>query len=74
METTETMVIEGGYHQLSGEEIKEKIVGKTIRGAYLSYIFVIFFAEDGTMEGKNNVGAHDFGKWSVDVKDKSLTG
>jgi len=27
--TTEKMIIDRGYHQLSGEEIKQKLVGKT---------------------------------------------
>ena len=34
MKNTEEMVIESGYKQLSGEELKERIVGKTVWGDY----------------------------------------
>jgi hypothetical protein len=72
--TAETIIIESGYHQLSGEELKQRIGGKTIRGDYLyGFKFVTFFDRNGSMEGKNNVGAHHFGEWSVDMKDKSFT-
>ncbi len=71
---TEAMIIESGYKQLTGEEIKNKVVGKTIIGDYLrGFKYVAFINKDGTIEGKNNVGSHNFGEWIIDMKDNTLT-
>ncbi|MCP4073175.1 MAG: hypothetical protein GY742_15775 [Hyphomicrobiales bacterium] len=70
----EAMIIEGGYPQLSGEELKQIIAGKTILGDYAySFKFVAFINRNGTMEGKNNVGSHHFGEWSINKKTKTFS-
>ncbi len=72
--TTEAMMVNSGYPQLSGEELKEKIGGKTIWGDYLyGRYYITAFDLNGTMEGKNDIGSHHFGKWSVNMKDKTFT-
>ena len=72
--TTEKMMIEAGYHQLSGEDLKQRISGKTIRGDYLYGRNYISFADkNGTIEGKNDIGSHHFGEWSVNMEGNTFT-
>ncbi len=75
VETTEPMMIRYGYLQLAGEEIKKRITGrKTISGDYLyGRKYIVAFAQDGTMEGKNDIGSHHFGEWSVNMEDDTFT-
>lgn len=70
----ENSIIESGYHQISGEALKQRIVGKTIIGDYLyGYKYVGIFNADGSLEGENNVGSHHIGEWSIDTKNNTLT-
>ena len=70
----EATIIESGHQQLSGEALVQKIGGKTVWGDYrYGYKYVTVLNRDGTTEGKNNVGAHHFGKWSVDMKANTFT-
>jgi hypothetical protein len=74
MKTKESIIIDGGYQHLSGEELKQRIVGKTIAGDYLyGYTFVGTINSNGTIEGKNNVGSYHFGEWSIDLEENTLT-
>jgi len=51
--TTEKMIIDRGHHQLSGEEIKRKITGKTVWGDYYNgRTYVTYIDKDGSAEGK----------------------
>jgi len=60
--------------QLSGEELLSKIANKTIFGDYMmGYKFIIEFYEDGTAEGKNHVGSHNFGTWSIDREKHTMS-
>lgn len=71
---SEETIIKSGYRQLSGEALKQKIVGKVVWGNYLyGYTFITIMNPNGTMEGKNNAGAHHFGEWSIDMAENSLT-
>jgi len=73
MGTTEAMVVKKGYRQLSGEELERRMGGKTVRGDYLyEFKFITFFDRNGTMEGRNNVGAHHYGEWSIDTKNETI--
>lgn len=75
VKTTEEMIIECGYKQLSGEALKERIVGKTIKGDYYlgrHYEYISYIDENGTTEGVNDVGTHCVGEWSVNMDDGSL--
>ena len=65
--TTEAMIVKAGYKPLSGEELRQKISNKTVFGDYgYLFKFVTVLEENGAMEGRNNAGAHNFGKWSID--------
>ncbi len=72
--TTETMIIEKGYKQLSGEELKERISDKTISGDYYNgRIYITYIDEAGNMEGENDLGSHRFGKNIIDMNNNTLT-
>ena len=72
--TTETMIIEKGYSRLSGEELKERISDKTIRGDYYNgRNYVTFIDRAGNMEGENDLGSHRFGQYTLDANEDSLT-
>jgi len=71
--TTETMIIEKGYRQLSGEELKERISEKTIRGDYYNgRKYITFIDKNGNMEGENDLGSHRFGKCSIDMNNNTI--
>ena len=64
---TEAMIVEAGYEPLSADELRQKISNKTVFGDYgFLFKFVNVMEENGAMEGRNNAGAHVFGKWSID--------
>ena len=72
--TRETMIIEAGYSQLSGEELKERISQKTIRGEYYNgRRYITFIDKNGNMEGENDLGSHRFGKCSIDMNSRTIT-
>ena len=71
--TTEKMIRDGGYHQLTSDELLTRIIDKTIRGDYFNgRKFNGIFYKDGTTEGKNDLGTHLFGEWSINTQDNSL--
>jgi hypothetical protein len=72
--TTEAMIIEKGYSQLSGKELKERISEKTISGDYYNgRKYIIFIDKDGNMEGENDLGSHRFGKCFIDTNNNTIT-
>jgi len=72
--TTEKMIIDSGYKQLSSKELEQRIVGKTIQGEYLyGRRYLTYFDQNGSMEGKNDLGRHNFGKRSFNNNDKTIT-
>ena len=72
--TTEKMIIEDGYHQLSSEELEQRIVGKTVRGDYYNGRTYVSYADsDGTIEGINDLGSHITGTWSINKEDNTFT-
>ncbi len=74
MNTTEQIMINGGHHQLSGEELEQRIVGKTIRGDYYNgRKYVSYSNSDGTVQGINDLGSHVRGVWSVNNEDSTFT-
>ena len=67
MNSLERTVTEAGHTQLSGPEIARLIVGKTVWGDYgAAFKFVSLIMDDGTMEGTNNFGAQNRGRYSID--------
>ncbi len=71
---TEASVIEAGHVFLSAAELTQKISNKTVYGDYgLQFKFVSTIKEDGTMEGRNNAGAHNLGEWSVDAQNNTFS-
>jgi len=72
--TTEPMIKEQGYTQLSAKELKERIYNKTIRGEYfIGRIYVVYIDDKGDMEGENDLGSHHFGKNIIDMNNNTLT-
>ena len=75
--STEAEVIANGHRHMSADEIRHKIIGKTFTGDYFAgqmFKFIVRYDYNGTMEGKNNAGAHNFGLWRVNQKDHSISG
>ncbi len=74
MTTTESMLVAQGHHSLSADELRSRIVGKTVHGDYLGgFRFVTYLDANGTMEGRNHVGSHNGGEWSIDPDEGTLT-
>lgn len=74
MEAIESMIVAEGHQQLSGQELRSRIINKTAKGEYLrGFRFITYLDEDGTMEGRNHVGAHNRGEWSIDDKEGTLS-
>lgn len=58
--------IVAGHTPLTSAELVQKIIGKTVKGNYLnSFRYIVYFDPKGVMEGKNNVGSHNFGQWQI---------
>ena len=72
--TTNAILVENDHPKLSGKELKNRIADKTAAGDYgAAFKYVSFFDANGTMEGKNNAGAHNFGTWSINDLDGSIS-
>lgn len=72
--SNEQMVIDAGYKQASAAVIRQRAVGNTVIGNYLyGFVFISYMDKDGMMEGRNNVGAHHKGRWSLDAQDNTLS-
>ena len=71
--STEKDIIENGHLQLSGKELLSRINNKTIFGDYPNgYKFITDIYDNGTAEGINNVGSHNFGNWTIDYEENTL--
>jgi hypothetical protein len=74
MGTRESEIVEGGYRQLTGDELTSKLVDKTLLGEYAAvFRFIVCIDKDGKMEGKNNYGAHHFGQCIIDQQNNTIT-
>ncbi len=72
--TTEKIMIDSGYKLLSKEELELKIAGKTVQGEYLyGRRYLTYCEENGGMEGKNDLGTHNFGKRTFDKNNQTIT-
>ena len=72
--TTETMVVNDEYQQLSGDELKERITKKTIWGEYLyGRKYISYVDNNGKLEGRNDIGSHHFGELTINLEDKTFT-
>ena len=70
---TEKEIIAKGHSLLTGEELRKLISNKTIYGDYvMGYKFVTDIYDNGTAEGVNHVGSHDFGEWRIDIENNTL--
>ena len=71
--TTEKEVIENGLPQLTAKELHSRISNKTIFGDYpKGFKFVTNIYENGSAEGVNDVGAQDYGNWTIDYEKNTL--
>jgi hypothetical protein len=70
-QTTKDDLIEKGYTPLTKQELLELISNTTVSGDY-EYSghrrFKTFMNANGEMEGKNDWGSDEFGKWNIDGK------
>ncbi len=74
VKSAETLIIERGYSKLTGEELKERIIDKTVSGDYLyGRRFKGYTSSNGMLEGENDLGVHLFGQWSIDMNNNSIT-
>ena len=66
--STEADILALGLKPLTAEALVAKIVGKTVYGDF-GFMFKYVMAVDvgGDLEGKNNAGAHTFGRWEIDA-------
>jgi len=72
--STEQMAIDAGYHQIPMDELLRRTVGKTLLGKYqIGFVFVGQMAADGLIDGENNVGTRDSGRWSVNEEANTLS-
>jgi hypothetical protein len=66
--STEANMLAAGLKPLSAKALAVKIVGKTVYGDFgTMFKYVMAVDEGGTLEGKNNAGAHTFGRWEIDA-------
>lgn len=71
---TEKDAIEKGFKQLTGKELHQRIINKTIYGDYImGYKFVSYIYDNGKTEGINHVGSQDFGVWDIDMEKHTLS-
>ncbi|MEE9430707.1 MAG: hypothetical protein V3V16_06670 [Melioribacteraceae bacterium] len=72
-EYTEDGIIAKGHKQITGKILQATIKNTTVFGEYLNgYKFVTDIYDNGTAEGINNVGSHNFGKWIIDFEKNTL--
>ena len=72
-EYTEEEVIAKGYKQITSKNLQTTIRNTTVSGDYPGgYKFVTDIYENGTAEGINNVGSHNFGNWIIDYEENTL--
>jgi hypothetical protein len=72
--TSEAAIVKRGFSVLTSKELVGKISGKTVWGDYgQMFKFVSVIHSDGNMEGKNNAGAHNFGKWASDEVENTFS-
>jgi len=68
-QTTKDDLIRKGYTPLTKQELSELISNATVSGDY-EYSghrrFKTFMDANGEMEGKNDWGSDEFGKWNID--------
>lgn len=71
---TEKTALENGFKRLTGMELKEQIINKTIYGDYpMGYTFVTHIYESGGAVGRNNAGSEDYGQWSIDEENHTIS-
>ena len=70
----------GSGDKLTGDQIRSLVTGNTVQGSMeASGGYTEFYAEDGTIKGKDNTGANYQGAWSIDgrkdtvVQNKTMT-
>ncbi|HEY7689047.1 MAG TPA: hypothetical protein VH835_10155 [Dongiaceae bacterium] len=57
----------GSGDKLTGDQIRSLVTGNTVQGSMeASGGYTEFYAEDGTIKGKDNTGANYQGAWSID--------
>jgi hypothetical protein len=65
--TSEEAMIKAGYKPLPVGDLLERILDHTNWGDYLfGYRFVSYCDRNGRIEGTNNVGSYNTGRWEAD--------
>ena len=66
METEDEVRAAGGI-RLGAQGIRDRLAGQQFLGSYLNgFRYIISINADGSLEGMNNYGHYDVGRWSVD--------
>lgn len=72
--TSEAGMIAQGRTCLTGAALEQRIAGKTILGDFgQQFKFISTTEPDGTMEGRNNAGAHNRGFWKIEQNTFSVS-
>lgn len=72
-EYTEEEVIANGHKQITGKVLQATIGNTTVYGDYPNgYKFIADIYDNGTTEGINDVGSHNFGNWTIDLQRNTL--
>lgn len=71
---TENDAIKNNYRQLTGTEIKQRLVGRQFLGSYLhGFYYIISINDNGSLEGKNNYQHYDVGSWEIDMQKHTMS-
>ncbi|MBA1438767.1 MAG: hypothetical protein FAF05_07285 [Epsilonproteobacteria bacterium] len=74
---TRDIIAAQGHMMLSAKEIQDIFIQATITARYLYhntwYIAKTNSYKDGRIEGQNNVGSYNKGRWSVDTTNNTLS-
>lgn len=63
MGSTEALMLRKNYKQISGQELRQRLLGNTILGDFaFAYKYIMTIGIDGSLEGINNVGSHHIGQ------------
>lgn len=66
MGSTEALMVEKGHKQISGQELRQRLLGNTVLGDFaFAYKYIMTISADGALEGINNVGSHHFGQLTI---------
>lgn len=74
MGTTEALMLEANYKQISAQELRQLLLGNTILGDFaFAYKYIMTIGIDGSLEGINNVGSLHVGQLIIADADNTIS-